>query len=365
MRDSRELRHVAWCTVVVMGSVVCAGGAFGDGTMVAPKGWDGSIEEFTQDAIIIFHASETPRGATEDLILKIGVKGGADRFAWVVPFPSKPEVAKEDAKLFDEVYAYVAQRKHGMRRKGGLSKSYGAKDAAATPEAPVDVLSRKIVGKYDVAVVRENVAGALNKWLDTEGYQSLPDAEDVIGFYRKKRYVFACIKVSDAELQKGRVTDLHPLRFTFKPGGRDGIYFPMKMTGLQKERFDVNLYVFYRYWVNDHKSRYGYEHRGFSLYYRDWDTRACVANGGKAWSAPARDPFLKTYAGQLPTVTKLFQKRHPGATYYLTNIRARRLNPEEVRAWTDDLWLFPYYTDPRMVPFDARPGGPAATAYHR
>lgn len=64
----------------------------------------------------------------------------------------------------------------------------------------------------------------------------------MIEFYRKKGYVFCCIKVTEAQLQAKTPVDLHPLRFTFKTGGRDGIYFPMKLSGLQKQPFDVNLY---------------------------------------------------------------------------------------------------------------------------
>jgi len=73
--------------------------------------------------------------------------------------------------------------------------------------------------------------------------------------------------------------------------------------------------------------------------------------------------FLRDLAGRIPTVAALFQKLHPGERYYLTNIQALGLKPEAVRQWSDDLWLFPYYVDKGFVPFDARPGGPAATAW--
>jgi hypothetical protein len=211
-----------------------------------------------------------------------------------------------------------------------------------------------------VAVVEEKAAGALNKWLRKEGYQTLTRARDVINYYRQKGYVFACIKVADTQLRKLKAVDLHPLRFTFKTGGRDGIYFPMRMTGLQQENFDINLYVFYRYWINDKVSRYGFVHRGFELNYRDYDSRKCKPNGGKAYSSPRNDPFLKAHAYRLPTVTKLFQELHPGKKFYLTNIQALKLDPGEVRDWSNDLWLFPYYTGKNRVPYDARPGGAAS-----
>jgi hypothetical protein len=223
------------------------------------------------------------------------------------------------------------------------------------------------VGSYDVAVVKENTPGKLNDWLEENGYQPLEDAEDVLSFYREKGYVYACIRVSDTALgqSQGQAVDLHPLRFTFLTGGRDGIYFPMKLTGLQSEPFDVNLYVFYRAWLNDDLNQFGYVHRGFHLYHRDWDTRECVANGGKAYSNPEADPYLRGYESWLKQTTTLMQKLHPGQKFYLTNIQAGGLKPEDVREWADDLWMFPYYTNTRFVPHDARPGEAASASWPR
>lgn len=335
--------------------------ALADGEIVPPRDYKGSLEEQAQEAIIIFQGAEEPGEATEDIILKIRVEGHVERFAWIIPFPSEPTIAKEDPKLFEELYAYVAARRARPHKKKG---KYAGGDAEAVPaEAEVEVLSRKVVGSFDTVVVREKAAGALNRWLEQEGFQTLADAEDVIGFYRQKGYVFACIKVSDVELEKDKPIDSHPLRFSFKTGGRDGIFYPMKMTGLQSRAFDVNLCVFYRAWLNDRLNKFGYVHRGFVLHYRDWDTPACKPNAGKTWSDPEGDPFLRSMAGRIPTVKALFQKLHPGERYYLTNLQARRMVPAAVRQWPDDLWLFPYYTRRGFVPFDARPGGCAAGAY--
>ena len=332
-----------------------------DGMVRPPRNYQGSLEEKAQEAIIIFHASETPGEATEDLILKISVEGDAEQFGWVIPFPNEPQTEKEDPKLFAELFNYVeAQRR--PRGTGKKAKTGASPEKKDSRPAAVQVLSRKVVGSFEVAVLREKKAGALNQWLEENGYQPVEDAEDVLGFYRKKGYVFACVKVSDAAKQ-GHTINLHPLRFSFKTGGRDGIYFPMKMTGLQTKPFDVNLYVFFRYWINNDLSKFGYVHRGFSLVYRDYDTARCVADGGKAYSAPATDPLLQRFSHHLPTVKRLFQRLHPGERYYLTNIQARQLRPDEVRAWSDDLWMFPYYTNRGMIPYDVRNGGPASAAW--
>ena len=184
----------------------------------------------------------------------------------------------------------------------------------------------------------------------------------MIEFYRRSSYVFACLKVSQTKRIADEPIDLHPLRFSFKTGGRDGIYFPMRMTGLQKQPFDVNLYVFHSAWLNDKLNRYGYEHRGFRCKYRDWDSPKGRPNAGKNWSKPYLDPFLRTL-GRIKKVAKLFQELHPGERYYLTNIQASKLDPAAVRNWPGDLWLFPYYLDTDFAPYDARPGGAASMAY--
>lgn len=349
--------------------------AAADGKLFAPRDYRGSLEEQSQEAIIVFSQGDKNTSAVEDLILKIRVVGPVEQFAWVVPLPNQPVTAQEDNKLFEELFRYVEARRQEMIKTQKFGGKFGGFGGI---EGKVEVLSREVVGSYDVAVVRERKRGALNDWLIQEGYQGLENADDVIGFYRDKGYVFACVKVTDAAVadlkepdpkrnlpndgNARNAVDLHPLRFTFETGGRDGIYFPMKMTGLQTEPFDVNLYVFYRAWINDRLNDFGYEHQGFLRQFRDWDSPKCTPNAGKLWCRAQHDPYLGRHAKRMPTVVKFFKERHMGKRFYLTNIQALDVKPDDVRRWENDLWLFPYYTDRSVVPYDARPGGPAATA---
>lgn len=331
-----------------------------DGLVIKPRNYKGSLEEKAQEAIIIFQGGSTRGEAVEDLILKIHVDGEAENFAWVVPLPNEPTIKKESPELFKDVFDYVqarTSRTKSAERSGGVE----AKNEADSEK--VKVLSRQVVGSFDVAVVKETAEGGLNPWLEKEGFQTLQNADDVLGFYRKKNYVFACMKVSSEALAEKKKIESHPLRFTFKTGGQDGIYFPMKLTGLQTAAFDVNLYVFYRYWLNDSLNQFGYRNRGMNLVFRDYDSETCEANGGKNYSLPSDDNYLIRYASKLTSVTKLFQKLHPGKKFYLTNIQARNLKPEDVREWSDDLWLFPHYTDRSVVPYDVRDQGPASAAW--
>lgn len=363
MHQSRTLRIVlaVLCTLALV-----AGPVLADGKVVKPRNYNGSLEEKAQEAIIIFTEGEGEKSAVEQLILKIQVAGEVDNFAWVVPLPSKPKVEEADARLFRELFDYVQAMKTPRSKGEGATATKDGAPKAAADQKDVEVLSREIVGSFDVAVVKENKAGTLNTWLTDNGYQALEDSDDVVGFYREKGYVFACVRVSDVAREQDNAAqpfDLHPLSFTFETGGRDGIFFPMRMTGLQTEPFDVNLYVFYRFWLNDRINAFGYTHRDFHLTHRDWDTRQCKANGGKSWDAPASDPLLRRAAHKIPTVAKFFKENYAGQRFYLTNIAARQLKPADVRAWKDDLWLFPYYTNPKHVPDDVRGDGPASAAW--
>ena len=340
--------------------------ALADGLVMPPADYEGSFAERAQEAILIQRPGDGKTSSRQDMILKITVEGDAASFGWIIPMPSEPKVAKEDAKLFEELHDYVQARLTAQRApKAAMEEGVDAAVGSVAPApAPVEVLQRKHVGSFDVAVVREREAGALNDWLKKEGFKMLQgdDAEDLVGWYRERGYVFACVKVLDVQADGG-AAELHPLRFTFDTGGRDGIYFPMRLTGLQSQPFDVNLYVFRPSWINDRLNAYGFKHRGFDLRWRDYDSRLCKPNAGKTWSDPDDDPYLRGYAHDLPNVTTLFQKLHPGRRFYLTNLYARNLQPDHVRDWSDDLWLFPYYTNRSVVPYDARDGGVAAAAY--
>ena len=166
-------RHVSR-TAVVLALLVMAGSlavsyatpsARADGKLVPPRDYPGSLEEHAQEAIIIFHGQQGEKPAVEDLILKLSVAGVRDpgalkSFGWVVPFPKPPRVHREDARLFRECFDYVEARRFARdhKKKGTLSKA-----ADGAERKGVHVIERKIVGSYDVAVVRETEAGALNR----------------------------------------------------------------------------------------------------------------------------------------------------------------------------------------------------------
>ncbi len=332
---------------------------FADGKVIRPRDYHGSLEESAQEAIILFERGDENTSAVEDLILKISVTGNTNHFAWVVPFPNVPETSEESGQLFTELFKYCEQR--SARPLRSTMKSAG--EASKSEAKPVEVLRSQVVGSFQVTTVREQQAGTLNQWLVDNKYQPLENAEDILDFYRRKNYVFTCIRVGDAALTGARPVDLHPLRFHFKTGGRDGIYFPMRLTSLQQAPFNLNLYIFTSSWLNDRLNVFGYVQQGLQLRFRDFDTPTCVANAGKWYAEPKQDSYLRDYAAQLSETAKLFRKLSPQGKFYLTNIQAYDIQPAKLRHQPDDLWLFPHYNNPEFVPFDARSKGVAHGAY--
>ena len=325
---------------------------YGDGKVVRRQleKYEGTLEESAQEAIIIY--KDYKDGAVENLILKIKVEGPDKDFAWVVPFPQPPKIFEEKSILFDELFNYVEHMRAPMPTASKGEQTKSAADGASNLEEKVRVISRKTVGSFETAVVTTEDPNALNAWLKKEDYQELVDQDDVIKSYIDKKYCFACMKVKRESTGEA----LHPLRFEFKTGGHDGIYFPMKMTGLQTEPFDINLYVFYKAWINKDLNKFGYAHHNFELKYRDHDTKECKANAGKSWSNPDGDPLLRRASHTIPNVKKLFSKLYPGERFYLTNIISKKVYPQDMRQWKDDLWLFPYYTNRSRTPTDVAAG---------
>jgi hypothetical protein len=359
----RHLTTTICCWLFV--SLVWTSCVWADGKVVRPRDYHGSLEELAQEAIIIFQPGTEQQSAVEDLILKISVTGATNQFAWVIPLPKVPETTVESPALFQELFNYCELKSRSTSPKTAMPGTDAKSEAPKVAE--IKVIKTEVAGSFLIETVRPigniGVAQALNRWLVEQGYQPLEQADDVLNFYQRKNYVFACIRVNDAALRGDVPVEITPLRLRFNTGGRDGIIFPMKLTGLQAANFNVNLYVFARSWINNNLNQFGYEQQGFRLNFRDYDSSTCIANSGKWFANPTADQYLKPLAESIPNVTRLMQRLYPEGRFYLTKLSAYQLNPIDVRHWADDLWLFPYYTNTAFVPYDVRAAGPAAIAW--
>ncbi len=304
-------------------AVGLAANAFGDGTFV-PKyeeqEYEGSLEQTAQEGIIVY------KDGVEDLVLKITYQGKPQDFAWVIPFPSVPEISKESAELFAELFAYV---EHAIAKESG-EKAFGCGMKSEEEEGRVEVIARKIVGSYETTTVKEKTKGALNLWLKENGYIELKGAEKELEHYRKLGWVFVAVKVRDAVAAGEQSVDLHPLSFKFATEKQGEMVYPLKVSVFQKAPLDVNLYVFADSMINIDYDENGVLTKGFLPRYREGRSRR--------WShrhVEGVSPML--------TTRRFFLRNYPHERFFLTNIQARGLKPADIRDWSEDLYIYPQY----------------------
>ena len=310
-----------WLLLVLSLVVLGPSAALADGKLVPPyeaAEYEGSLQERSQEAIIVYSEG------LEDLVIKVSYEGEPAEFAWVIPFPSEPEIHPAHAELFEELFNYVDYRLWEEDQPLiDLHLGFGKK--AEEGREGVHVLSEKVVGSYETTVLEATAPGGLNGWLGENGYQALPD--DIVEFYRRKGWVFAAIKVHEAAGAGERV--LHPLRFRFRPDKEDAMVYPMKISGYQDQPMDINIYVFYESWINVDADENGSLAKGFLARYKEgWSDK---------WST------LQLEHEPLQRVRQFFLNTHANEWFYLTNIYQRQLKPADIRAWTEDLYIYPHY----------------------
>jgi hypothetical protein len=309
------------CIALFLFTLLGAPAAFGDGVLVPPyeaPEYEGTLQERSQEAVIIYNEG------VEDLVIKVSYDGDPADFAWVVPFPSEPEIYPAHAELFEELFNYVNYRLW-EEEQPLIDLHLGFHKQAEGGRGSVRVLSERVVGSYETTVLEATAPGGLNAWLGQNGYRVLP--EEIVEFYRENGWVFAAIKVHEAAGSGERV--LHPLRFRFRPDKEDAMVYPMKISGYQDEPMDVNIYVFYESWVNVDADEHGALAKGFLARYKEgWCDK---------WSV------LQLDEEPLQRVRQLFLNTQPNEFFYLTNIYQRQLKPADIRSWADDLYIYPHY----------------------
>ena len=184
------------------------------------------INEPEQKAVVFFS-----RGR-EDLIISPSYEGPADRFAWVMPVPSRPRVEILKGAIFHELAELVMPPESRVTGRKVLS----------TGAAPgVTVLERKTVGAYDVSVLSATDSGALLKWLRANKYHLPPKAAGPVKDYVKERWTFVACRVKAPGLAKGlRTGTLAPIRLTF--AAKQPVY-PLRLSSANPAPFSTLVYL--------------------------------------------------------------------------------------------------------------------------
>ena len=161
------------------------------------------VEIAAESAIIIWDEANK----TEHFIRRSSYKTEAKDFGFLVPTPSRPELAEAKDAAFRQLEQLTAAP---IIYPPGQARNTPVKDANK-----VEVLEIKRVAGFDAAVLKANDAGALNDWLKANNYQSSPELAGWVEPYVKSGWIITAFKIaSDAPKTKGINTSA--VRMSFK-----------------------------------------------------------------------------------------------------------------------------------------------------
>lgn len=189
-------------------------------------------------------------GRREQVVMRLTVGGDAERVAWIMPVPRRATVRLGDPALFDELHAVTApvtrERHHFWPQDGdwplvtGDGTAGGPRPPWADAGPPVGVVGRQRLGPFDVARLTATDPGALDGWLDRNGFALPPRLDDALRPYVQKRWEYVAVKLTPQTTGAPLTGTLDPLHLTFRT---DEPVYPMRLSRLADIPQSLGLYV--------------------------------------------------------------------------------------------------------------------------
>lgn len=135
---------------------------------------------------------------TEDFIREARFARTDEPFGFVVPVPSRPEVAKVESPFSVLRKEYPHDSPPSRSRSSGSGAAGGGGGKIAAPPPPVEVLSVERIGSFEVTVLRATDAGALDEWLAKNGFELTDPAKPWLAHYVTQRFHFVAFRYAGA-----------------------------------------------------------------------------------------------------------------------------------------------------------------------
>jgi len=188
-------------------------------------------------------------GRTEEIVMRLTVRGDAPEAAWIMPVPHRADVTLGDPALFSQLAAFTAPvpaaRYYFWPRSGDwpFAGSGDGADGAGRPKAaapPVQVVGRERLGPFDVARLAATDPEALRDWLDDNGFE-LPDRlATALKPYVEEKWEYVAIRLAPEDGNSPLRGELDPLRLRF---AADRPVYPMRLSQLAANPQRLDLYV--------------------------------------------------------------------------------------------------------------------------
>ena len=167
----------------------------------APAPPQGSIVYVVEEsAIILWDAANH----IEHFIRRATFQSDAPDFGFLVPTPTKPELAEapDDAfTMLEEVMRpkYITEEEHDIEPVFLLGMFFtlrsASRDRVGAPP-PVRILDTKRVAGYDAVVLEADDAASLHSWLEKHGYRSSPALQKWFEPYILKKWKITAFKIA-------------------------------------------------------------------------------------------------------------------------------------------------------------------------
>ena len=175
------------------------------------------VEINAESALIVWDAEHK----IEHFLRKATFQTTASHFGFLVPTPSRPELAEVKEALFTTLSSMTWRPPpSGGRRassKWGSSASYHARPA-------VTVLEIKQVAGFDAAVLQATDPKPLNEWLQKHDYESAPELNSWLKPYIDQGWIITAFKIAKARTAEAKVSST-AVRMSFRT---DRPFFPYR-----------------------------------------------------------------------------------------------------------------------------------------
>lgn len=167
----------------------------------------------SREKVLIVHDAARSR---EHFIREVAFRRADERFGFVVPTPSLPEVAKVDSTPFTKLrqqFAFAApQAASGSGGGRGSGTGFGGRGGG------MQVLAVEKVGSFTAFTLAATDAGALAGWLKKNGLVSTPEADLWLEHYVRMGFYYVAMRYdppSDATKRRSAAIEAETLRISF------------------------------------------------------------------------------------------------------------------------------------------------------
>lgn len=179
-----------------------------------------------------------PESRIEHFVRRAFFERMTDDFGFLVPTPSRPELAEVGSRVFYELFELY--RAPERLADGDLPASRGLGGLAGSDAAPsVTVLEERTVAGMDATVLAANDAGALDGWLGQHGYPNGPTLRAYLAPYIASGWIVTAFRIAPGPMGRRRFSSAS-VRMSF-PTDRPFFPYSEPQDNAAPRRFRVSV----------------------------------------------------------------------------------------------------------------------------